>query len=174
MTTRHLATALHPLRDRLSRRTAVGRTGVLAALALAWRAGVTQARQATPAPGATIGVDPEWYAVVRLGRIREGASSAEVATRAREGFIPILATVPGFVAYFLIDTGQGQQVTISIFSDPPGPADAADEATESSRRAAAWVPGAIGELVEGPAEVIAEGAVQAYAVAGGVAGTPAA
>jgi hypothetical protein len=56
-------------------------------------------------------------------------------------------------------------VTISIFSDPAG-------AAESTRRAAAWVPGAIGELVEGPAEVLAKGAVQAYAVANTVAGTP--
>jgi hypothetical protein len=167
MATRRFAPVLHPLRGRFSRRTAVRGTGMLAALALAWRAGATQAQQATPTPGATAGLDPDWYAVVRLGRILEGSSSDEVARRVREGFAPIIAMVPGFVAYFLIDTGQGQHVTISIFSDLAG-------AAESTRRAAAWVPGAIGELVEGPAEVLAEGEVNAYAVADTVAGAPSA
>jgi hypothetical protein len=164
MATRRFATVLHFLRGRFSRRTAVRGTGMLAVLALAGGAGATQARQATPTPGATAGVDPDWYAVVRLGRLREGASTTEVARRAREGFVPIIKTVPGFVAYFVIDTGQREQVTISIFSDPAG-------AAESTRRAAAWVPGAIGELVEGPAEVLADGRVQAYAVEDTLAGT---
>jgi hypothetical protein len=148
---------------RRSRRTAIG-TLLGAVLAPAWRVAATQARQATPMPGTTAGVDPDWYAVARLGHLREGASTTEVARRAREGFVPIITTVPGFVAYFLIEIGQREQMTISIFSDPAG-------AAESTRRAAAWVPGAIGELVEGPAEVLAEGRVQAYAVEETLAGT---
>ena len=142
-----------------SRRAALRTAGLTAAtLGLAGRSAVTRARQATPVADTVEGVDPGWYAAVRRSRFREGVSSEEIAQIVRDEFVPIIAGVPGFVAYYVIDTGQGEHVTISIFDDPTGPA-------ESSRRSAAWVPGAMGELVEGPAAVVAEGEVQVYAAA---------
>ena len=147
------------LLGRRSRRAAL-RTGGLTAVALglAGRGVVIYARQATPVVDTVEGVDPGWYAAVRRSRFREGVSSEEIAQIVREGFVPLIAGVPGFIAYYVIVTGQGEHVTISVFDDPSGPA-------ESSRRSAAWVPEALGELVEGPATVVAEGEVQVFAAA---------
>ncbi len=159
MDTTRFATFVKALASRRSRRGALRAAGVTAAsFGLAGRAVVTHARQATPVSDVVEGVNPGWYAAVRRSRFREGVSSEEIAQIVREGFVPIIADVPGFIAYYVIDTGQGEHVTISIFDDPAGPA-------ESSRRSAEWVPGALGELVEGPAAVIAEGEVQVFAAA---------
>jgi hypothetical protein len=146
---------------RLSRRAALRRAGATAALptlALLGHAVPARARQATPVTGAAEGVDPGWYAAIRRSRFREGVSSQDVARVVHEGFLPIVTEVPGFVAYYVVDDAQGGHVTVSVFADPAGPA-------ESSRRSAAWVPGALGGLVEGPAAVLAEGEVQVFAVA---------
>ena len=150
---------------RRSRRAALRVAGLaVAALGLAGRAALAHARQATPAPAAAA-ADSGWHAAIRRSRLRAGVSSEEVARIVRDGFVPLITAVPGFVAYYVIDTGQGGHVTISVFSDPRGPA-------ESSRRSAEWVPGALGGLIEGPATVLAEGPVQVYAVADTVEGTP--
>ena len=149
---------------RLSRRTTLRgavTTTAVPALALLGHVAPVLARQATPV-GTTEGADPGWYAAVRRSRFREGVASQDVARIVREGFLPIITEVPGFVAYYVVDDAQGGHVTVSVFADPTGPA-------ESSRRSAAWVPEALGELVEGPAVVLAEGDVQVYAIAETVA-----
>jgi hypothetical protein len=149
---------------RISRRVAIGAAGLAAAaLALVDRPRHSAASQATP-EGAVEAVDPGWYAAVRRSRFAPGVSADVVARVVREGFAPIVAGVPGFVAYYVVDTGQGGHLTISIFSDPSGPA-------ESSRRSADWVPQALAGLAEGPAEVVAEGEVQVF-VAANAATTP--
>ena len=89
---------------RLSRRAAVRAAGLAAAaLALVGRPRQSVARQATP-EGAGEAVDPGWYAAVRRSRFAPGVSSEEVARIVREGFAPIIAGVPGFVAYYVVDT----------------------------------------------------------------------
>lgn len=59
-----------------------------------------------------------------------------VASRAEATFLPIVRSVPGFVAYFLVDGGQenGRDVlaTVSVFETKDG-------ADDSVRRAALWV-----------------------------------
>ena len=158
MDTRYFDRIVNAPTRRLSRRAAVRGAGLAAAaLALVGRPRPSGARQATP-EGAGEAVDPGWYAAVRRSRFAPGVSSEEVARIVREGFAPIIAGVPGFVAYYVVDTHQGGHLTISIFSDPAGPA-------ESSRRSAAWVPQALAGLVEGPAEVEAEGEVQVFVAA---------
>lgn len=142
---------------RRSRRAALRGAGLAAAAALAARAGTVLARQATP-EAVVVGSDPQWYAAVRRGRFAPGVSSEEVARIARESFVPLVSGVPGFVAYYVLDTGQGEHLTISIFSDPAGPA-------ESDRRSAEWAPRALAGLIEGRPEVIAEGEIQVYAAA---------
>ncbi len=142
---------------RLSRRATLGAAAVAAVPALVGRGTAAPAKQATPGAGVE-GTDPEWYAAVRRSRFAAGVPSEEVARIVRDSFIPLIAGVPGFVAYYVIDTGQGEHVTISIFSDPAGPA-------ESSRRSADWVPQALEGLVEGPAAIVTEGEVQVYAAA---------
>ncbi len=39
----------------------------------------------------------------------------EVGRLAREGFIPIISEMPGFVAYYFVDAGEGVMVSTSVF-----------------------------------------------------------
>ena len=119
----------------------------------------TVARQSTPAAGTGL------YVVIRRYPLAPGADTAELTRRVREGFVPILREVPGFVEYYTYEAG-GDAIAISIFTD-------AAAAEESTRRAADWVAQAnLGAFFAGPPEVIA-GPVLLHAEAeAAVAGTP--
>lgn len=70
------------------------------------------------------------YATVRR---YEGVTNArEAGKRVNEGFVPVISKLPGFVAYYWVDAGDGVMISASIFQDQ-----AAEE--ESNRRAAEWV-----------------------------------
>jgi hypothetical protein len=56
----------------------------------------------------------------------------EVSKLVQEEFVPIVESVPGFVAYYMIDAGGGIATSITICEDKAG-------ADESTSRAAAWV-----------------------------------
>ncbi|MFG2327998.1 hypothetical protein ACGFMM_00080 [Streptomyces sp. NPDC048604] len=58
--------------------------------------------------------------------------SAEAGRRVDEGFVPLLRQVPGFVAYYWVDAGEGVMVSTSVFDDRAG-------AEESVARAADFV-----------------------------------
>ena len=46
----------------------------------------------------------------------EGLSSIdEIVKRVEEGFVPIISEGRGFVAYYLVDAGDGIGATISVF-----------------------------------------------------------
>ncbi len=150
---------------RLSRRGAVrGLSGIgLAALVgNAGRPHVLAAQDSTPATGAGL------YLVIRRYPLASGASVDELTSIVRDGFVPIVREVPGFVEYYTYDAGGGDSGTISVFTD-------AAAAEESTRRAADWVARAdLGRFFAGPPEVIA-GSVLLHAEAdAGAAGTPAA
>jgi hypothetical protein len=67
-------------------------------------------------------------------RIHEGVSDPqEVARRAREGFVPIISSIEGFVGYYLIDAGGGVMCSTSVFSDRAG-AEASDAKAEDWAR----------------------------------------
>lgn len=72
------------------------------------------------------------YTSIRRYTLTDAVSVEEVTQRVNEGFVPIISQTPGFVAYYLIDAGEGVVVSISIFGDEAG-------AEESNRRAADWV-----------------------------------
>jgi len=75
----------------------------------------------------------------------------------KEQFLPIVESVPGFVAFYVVDPGDGLATTITICDDKPG----ADEATS---RTAEWVQERALDLIEsGPAVVT--GAVTAETAA---------
>ena len=70
---------------------------------------------------------------VSVRRYKMGAGSLDSLThRVDEEFAPALAQQPGFVAYFLMDTGDDTLESISIFREKPS-ADASEEL------AAEWV-----------------------------------
>ena len=76
-------------------------------------------------------------------------SVMEVARRVNEEFLPIISNVPGFIAYYAIDTGEGTVASISIFDSTNG-------AEESNKRAASWIKENIETLVKKPEIMMGE------------------
>jgi hypothetical protein len=76
----------------------------------------------------------------------------EVVRRVAEGGVPILKAIPGFVAYTMMDAGQGHLVTYSVYESKTG-------TEESTKRAAAWVKENIASMLPNPPRVL-EGEVR--------------
>jgi len=53
------------------------------------------------------------YAAVR--RFEGVTDSQKVVQVAKESFLPIISEMPGFVAYYLVDAGDGVTVSTSVF-----------------------------------------------------------
>ena len=86
------------------------------------------------------------YAVIRR---YEGITSVdEIIRRIEAGWLPLIKAAPGFVAYHVVDVGNGATASISIFDNQAS-------AEESSQRAAAWLVESIGPLAPNPPEKIA-------------------
>ncbi|MFW6069353.1 MAG: hypothetical protein ACOC9E_07200 [Chloroflexota bacterium] len=62
-------------------------------------------------------------------------------------FTAIISEVPGFVAYYLVDAGNGRGATISIFENE-------EAAAESNRRAADWIRENLTERVDNPPDIM--------------------
>jgi antibiotic biosynthesis monooxygenase len=71
------------------------------------------------------------YAVVRRYRF-DPKNSEEIDTRIKDVFVHLLRKAPGFEAYYWLDTGEGEGVSLSVFRDKAG-------AEESTRIAANFV-----------------------------------
>jgi hypothetical protein len=71
----------------------------------------------------------------------------EVVRRVAEGGVPILKAIPGFVAYTMMDAGQGHLVTYSVYESKTG-------TEESTKRAAAWVKENIASMLPNPPRVL--------------------
>ena len=82
------------------------------------------------------------YASIRRYQVNLGAE-AEIIQRVNEGFVPIISKSPGFIAYYLVDAGDGVIATVSIFQDQVG-------AEESNAMAAEWVIDNLISLVPDP------------------------
>ena len=79
----------------------------------------------------------------------EGVSDPkEVARQMEEHFLPMISKMPGFVAYYWVDAGEGVVVTTSVFEHKE-----AEE--ESSWRAGDFVAQHIASLVPNPPQVTA-------------------
>jgi hypothetical protein len=70
------------------------------------------------------------YATIR--RYEGVSDAAEAGRRVREEFVPIIHAVPGFLAYYWVDAGNGVMISASVFEDRVG-------AEESNRQAADWI-----------------------------------
>ncbi len=90
---------------------------------------VAIAQQATPVSGSLDGA----YAVVRLYTIRPNRSSDEVLELIRDGYVPLIREIPGFISYTAIaDPASAQHAFISVFEDKAG-------TDESTRLAGEWL-----------------------------------
>jgi hypothetical protein len=93
------------------------------------------------------------YAAVR--RYEGVTDPAEDRRRVREEFVPLLKDMPGFVAYYEIDAGNGVMVTISVFEDQAGEEASTERATEWVRENEASISPKPPEVTAG--EVVASG-----------------
>jgi hypothetical protein len=84
------------------------------------------------------------YAAVR---VYQGITDdAEAGRLVREGFLPLLDHVQGFIAYYWIDAGDGAMASLSVFDDKAG-------ADESVKLAHDWVAENAASLIPNPPQV---------------------
>jgi hypothetical protein len=87
------------------------------------------------------------YAGIRQGRARPGMAE-ELASRVKEGVIPLVSDVPGFMAYYVVYAPDDTVTAISIFNN-------VEAAEESNRRALEWIEKNLGPLLAGPVTAVA-------------------
>jgi hypothetical protein len=87
------------------------------------------------------------YAAIRQGKAKSGMAE-EVARRIKEGAIPIISDVEGFMAYYVVYAPDDTVTAISIFNNHAG-------AEESNRRAVSWIEQNLAPLLTGPATAVA-------------------
>ena len=92
------------------------------------------------------------YAAVR--RFEGVTDPQKVVQVAKEGFVPIISEMPGFVAYYLVDAGDGVTVATSVFEHK-------DAEEQSTFRAGEFVAEHLLPLLPNPPQVTA-GEVVAY------------
>ena len=92
------------------------------------------------------------YAAVR--RFEGVSDSQKVAKVAQEGFVPIISEMPGFVAHYTVDAGDGVLVGISVFEHK-------DAEEQSTYRAGEFIAENLAPLLPNPPQVTA-GEVVAY------------
>ncbi|MFJ5109478.1 hypothetical protein ACIQAD_02285 [Streptomyces sp. NPDC088551] len=93
------------------------------------------------------------YAAVR--RYEGVTDPAEVGRLVNEGFIPLVRRIPGFVAFYWINPGNGVVLSTSVFRDQAG-------ADESITRASDFVRDNLASLLPNAPQVMA-GEVEAHA-----------
>jgi hypothetical protein len=93
------------------------------------------------------------YAAVR--RIEGVTDPKEVRRQVEEGFVPIISEMPGFVAYYLLDAGEGVMVSTSVFEHQE-----AEE--ESTWRAGEFVAQHLAALIPNPPQITAGDVVVAH------------
>ena len=87
------------------------------------------------------------YAAIRQSKAKTGMAE-ELTRRIKEGAIPIISDVPGFMAYYVVYAPDDTVTAISIFNDYAG-------AEESNRRALTWIEQNLAPLLSGPTTALA-------------------
>jgi hypothetical protein len=87
------------------------------------------------------------YAAIRQGKAKAGMAE-ELTRRIKEGAIPIISDVEGFMAYYVVYAADDTVTAISIFNNFAG-------AEESNRRGVAWIEQNLAPLLTGPATAVA-------------------
>src|SRR5262249_4702798 len=79
----------------------------------------------------------------------EGVTNvAEAGRKAKDGFIPIVSKLPGFLGWSLVDAGNGVMISTSIFENKAA-------AEESDRRAAEWSKANMKDISPNPPKIMA-------------------
>ena len=87
------------------------------------------------------------YAAIRQGKAKTGMAE-ELSRRIKEGAIPIISDVEGFMAYYVVYAPDDTVTAISIFNNYAG-------AEEANRRALAWIEKNLAPYVVGQATATA-------------------
>ncbi len=87
------------------------------------------------------------YAAIRQGKARAGMAE-ELASRIKEGVIPIVSNVPGFMAYYVVYAPDDTVTAIGIFNN-------VEAAEESNQRALSWIEQNLGPLLVGSVTAVA-------------------
>ncbi len=103
------------------------------------------------------------HVAIRRYKINPG-SNPEIARVATEGYLPIISTVPGFIAYYGIEAADDEYVAVAVFEDRTG-------AEESIRVAADFIRENLAPLLPTPPD-ITEGTVSVHQAGGTTSGVP--
>src|SRR6202022_3004884 len=87
------------------------------------------------------------YAAIRQAKAKTGTAE-ELARRIKEGAIPIISDVEGFMAYYVVYAPDDTVTAISIFNNHAS-------AEEANRRAIAWIEQNLAPLLAGQATAMA-------------------
>ena len=87
------------------------------------------------------------YAAIRQGKAKTGTAE-ELARRIKEGAIPIISDVEGFMAYYVVYAPDDTVTAISLFNNYTS-------AEEANRRVLAWIDKDLAPLLVGPATAVA-------------------
>ena len=84
-----------------------------------------------------------WTAVRRYEGITDPGEAGRLV---QERFVPLIQGVPGFIAYYWVDAGNGVMASVSVFENQAG-------ADESVRMAREWVRQNAATLIPNPPQV---------------------
>jgi hypothetical protein len=87
------------------------------------------------------------YAAIRQGKAKTGMAE-ELTRRIKEGAIPIISEVEGFMGYYVVYAPDDTVTAISLFNNFAS-------AEEANRRAIAWIEKDLAPLLTGPATAMA-------------------
>jgi hypothetical protein len=118
---------------------------------MAWRRGMAydcaRGARTNEAPISFSRKEDLMYAAIRQAKAKTGTAE-ELARRIKEGAIPIVSDVEGFMAYYVVYAPDDTVTAISIFNKY-------EEAEEANRRMIAWIEQDLGPLLTGPASAVA-------------------
>ena len=97
------------------------------------------------------GVSQTMYIAIRRMKVKSGQLD-EAIQRIESGFVPLLNTMPGYVEYIVMQAGEKEGITISVFERQ-------EQAEESNRRASEWVSQNLASLAVESHEILAIGDV---------------
>ena len=81
-------------------------------------------------------------------RWRVEGSLEDLAGKAEKGLVPVLRQCPGFIAYYVVDTGDGHAATICVF-------ESRETELASRDKAAAWAKDNASAYLPEPPEITA-------------------